>query len=92
MFKMQTDNHIFTKNVATDKKCILRKMSLKFQNSKSYIFCYKLELFGVKRSMKYKHKWLNKTVCLSFLKKTKTIHKITIGNSTISIPIKSVWD
>ena len=58
MFKMQTGNYNFRKNVATDLKYILRKMSLKFENPKSYIsvkiasvlyiFCYKLELFGVK--------------------------------------------
>ena len=47
------------------------------QNSILYNFCYKLKLFGVKRSMKHK---------------TKTIHKIASGNSTISIPIKSVCD
>ena len=45
------------------------------QNSVLYIFCYKLELFGVKRSMKHKHKWLNKTVCFSFLKKLKLYTK-----------------
>ena len=36
MFKMQiytqTDNHKKRKNVVTDKKCILWKMGLKFQN------------------------------------------------------------
>ena len=37
MFKMKTDNHNVKKNVATDKKFILRKVSLKFQNSKSDI-------------------------------------------------------
>ena len=37
MFKTQTENHIFRKNVATDKKYIVRKISLKFQNSKSDI-------------------------------------------------------
>ena len=36
---MQTGNHDFRKNVATDKKHILRKMSLKFQNSKFSISC-----------------------------------------------------
>ena len=35
MFKMKTDNHNVRKNAATDKKYILRKVSLKFQNSKS---------------------------------------------------------
>ena len=35
MFKTQTDNHNFRKNYAIDKKYILRKMSLKFQNFKS---------------------------------------------------------
>ena len=39
MFKMQTDNHNFRKNVATDEKYILGKMSLKFQNFKSDISC-----------------------------------------------------
>ena len=34
---MKTDNHNVKKNVATDKKFILRKVSLKFQNSKSDI-------------------------------------------------------
>ena len=75
MFKMQTE--LSEKNVATDKKHILRKINLKFQNSKSGIsckiafyilFCYKLELLGVKRSMKHKHKWMNKIACFSFLK------------------------
>ena len=33
---MQTDNHNFRKNVAADKNCILRKMSLKFQDCKSH--------------------------------------------------------
>ena len=52
---METDNQLFQKkNVTTDKKYILRKMSLKFQNYKSDISCkidfsiyffYKLELF-----------------------------------------------
>ena len=31
MFKMQTDNHNFTKNIATDKRYI-QKTGLKFQN------------------------------------------------------------
>ena len=39
MFKMQTDNHNFRKNVATDKKYNLRKIRLKFQNSKLDISC-----------------------------------------------------
>ena len=29
---MQTDEHYFKENVATDKKYILRKIGLKFQN------------------------------------------------------------
>ena len=33
MFKNQVDNHNFKKVVATDKKYILRKMSLKFEDS-----------------------------------------------------------
>ena len=37
MFKMQTDNYNFRKNIATNKKSVLRKMSLKSQNSKSNI-------------------------------------------------------
>ena len=39
MFKMQTDKDNFRKNVATDEKYILRKMSLKFQNVKFNISC-----------------------------------------------------
>ena len=39
------------------------------QNSVLYIFYYKLKLFGVTRSMRHKHKWLNKIVWLNFLKK-----------------------
>ena len=34
MFKMQTNNHNATENVATDKKYILRKMGLKLQKPK----------------------------------------------------------
>ena len=44
-------------------------------NSVLYNFCYKLELFRVKRSMKHKHEWLNKTICFNLLK-AKAIHKI----------------
>ena len=44
MFKMQTDNWYFRKNVETDKKYILRKMSFKFQNCKSDI-SYKTEFY-----------------------------------------------
>ena len=36
---MQRDNHNFRKNVATVKKYILRKMSLKFQDFKYDISC-----------------------------------------------------
>ena len=36
---VQTDDHNFVKNVAADKKYIVRKMTLKFQNSKSDISC-----------------------------------------------------
>ena len=77
MFKIQTDNHNFRRIVATDKKYILRKMSLKFQKSHSDIsckiafytyFCCKLELFGVKRLVSKKNKWLNKVICFNFLK------------------------
>ena len=75
MFRTQIDDHIFRKKLATDKRYILRKISLKFQNSKSNISwkiefykCYKLELFGVKRSIELKHKWLNKIVCFNFFK------------------------
>ena len=40
MFKMQIDNHNFKKkNVATDKKFILKKLSLEFQSPKSDILC-----------------------------------------------------
>ena len=35
MSKTQTDNHIFRKSIATDKKYILRKINLNFQNSTS---------------------------------------------------------
>ena len=54
-----------------------KKMNLKSQNFKFNIlskivfcafFCYKLELFGVKRSMRHKHKWLNKMACYNVLK------------------------
>ena len=31
MFKMQTDNHNFSKNVTTDKKCTMRKIGLKLK-------------------------------------------------------------
>ena len=36
---MQTDNHFFRKQVAKDKKYILGKMDLKFQNPKFSISC-----------------------------------------------------
>ena len=36
MFKIKQITNYFRKNVATDKKYILRKMSLKFQNCKSH--------------------------------------------------------
>ena len=39
MFKMKTDNRNVRKNVVTDQKYILKKVSLKFQNSKSDISC-----------------------------------------------------
>ena len=39
MFKMKTDNYNVRKNVATNRKYILRKVSLKFQKSKSDISC-----------------------------------------------------
>ena len=39
MFKMQTDNHNFRKNVAANNRYILKKMNLKFQNSKFDISC-----------------------------------------------------
>ena len=50
MFKMkyQTDNHNLSRNVATDKKCIMIKMDLKFKPpsstfmQNSHIFCYKM--------------------------------------------------
>ena len=37
MFKMKADDHNVRKSVATDRTYILRKVSLKFQNSKSDI-------------------------------------------------------
>ena len=43
---MQTDNHNFRINVATDKKYILRKISMKFQNSKFGIW-YKIAFYIV---------------------------------------------
>ena len=79
MVKMQTDNHNSKKNVTTDKKHILRKPSLKFQNPKFSFSCrialyiffvIKCETFGVKRSIRSfwnKQKWLNKIACFSFL-------------------------
>ena len=39
MFKMQTDNQNFKKNVATDKKVYSGKNESEFQNSKSDISC-----------------------------------------------------
>ena len=36
---MQKDIHNLRKNVAADKKCILRKMDLKCQNPKFSILC-----------------------------------------------------
>ena len=48
MFKIQTDNHNFRKKDATDKKYILRKMGLKFQNPKfsiSYIIALYIFFF-----------------------------------------------
>ena len=44
MNKIQTDNNNFRKNVATYKKYILRKMGLKFQNSK-YNMSYKIAFY-----------------------------------------------
>ena len=38
MFKIQKDNHNF-RDVAIDKKYILRNIGLKFQNCKSIISC-----------------------------------------------------
>ena len=72
---MQTDNHNFRKKVATDKKYVLKKMSLKFQNFKFdisckiafYIFFCVYILFGVMKSMMQKYKWLNKVECFDFL-------------------------
>ena len=61
------------------------------QNSALYIFYYKLEFFGVTKSLSHKHKWLNKIVCFSFLKNS-TWHKIFSRNSSISIPVKFVCD
>ena len=39
MFKIKQITNYFRKNVATDKKYILRKMSLKFQNFKFDFSC-----------------------------------------------------
>ena len=65
----------FKKHVATDKKYILRKMSLKFKTlnptshaKQRFIYYYKLLLFGDKRSIRYNHNCLNKIVCFNFLK------------------------
>ena len=61
MFKMQKITIISEKNVATDKKYILRRMGLEFQNPKFQLSCkialhtifgIKCEPFGVKRSMR----------------------------------------
>ena len=58
---METDNYNFMKNVAADKKYILRQVRLKFQNPKISISCriafyiffvIKCETFGVKKSIK----------------------------------------
>ena len=74
MFKMETDDHNFRKNVTTDKKYILIKMGLKFKTLSSafYIFfVIKCELFGVKKSMRSfwnKQEWLYKTVYFNFLR------------------------
>ena len=39
MFKMQIDQNNFRKNITTNKKHVLRKMSLKFQNPNFNISC-----------------------------------------------------
>ena len=76
---MQTDNHSFTKNFATNKKYILRKMGLKIQNPKFSFSCkiafmffvMKFKAFGVKRSVRpfwSKQMWLYKIVCFNFLR------------------------
>ena len=65
MFKMQlstqTDDTNWGNNLATDEKCILTKMDLKFRNPEFKISCeialyiffvIKCETFGVNRSMR----------------------------------------
>ena len=42
---METVNQNFRKNIAADKKCILRKVGLKFQNPKINILCKKSILY-----------------------------------------------
>ena len=39
MLKMQKNNYHYRRNVATDKKYVLKKISLKFQNPKYSISC-----------------------------------------------------
>ena len=39
MFKRETNNHNFRENVVADKKYILRKVDLRFQNPKIIISC-----------------------------------------------------
>ena len=60
MFKMEIDSHNFRKNLPTDKKYILRKIGLQFQNPQFvnswkivfYIFFVKCEPFRVRGPMR----------------------------------------
>ena len=89
MFKTQIDNHNFRKNVATDRKYILRKMSLKFRNFKSDFSCkIPFYIFFVINwnSLEWTGQWgigisswINLYALIS--EKTETIHKIGSQNS-----------
>ena len=88
-----------SEKMSQHKKYILCKKSLKFQNSKSNIsckiafyiyFCYELEFFGV-RSMKRKHKWLNKTVCFNFLKNWNCTQSCLRKQDNKQIYLISLW-
>ena len=79
----QTDNRNLTKNVTNNKKCILRKIGLKFQNPKFYaIFCYKIWTL---RMMSFWNDWSSwRRLCASISWETE-IHS---RNSTWSIYFK----
>ena len=97
MLNIQSHNHYFRLNTATNEKYILRKMGLTFKTLSStlffkitfYIFFVKKnEPFGIKRSRRLfwnKKKWLDKILCFNFLRKQ---NKASSRNSTLSIPIK----